>query len=248
MNDEAFERWLPTYRESADPVAVALGDLFQQAMSHWVSETTDTGTSINITASREFLRERRAQFPHRILFFTYSSQFDESVEAEILDSPESRAPFSGSLTPKEILSRKATLLKPNFKQLVHDAHVLAGHYTVALSADEGLLQLPLVWQVPAEEEGKTGFHQDDMWHMTFLFLCEISQAIVAYGGYSGAFFDELTYIQREPRLSARLLWLDQNGRLCFPERDEEAWPLTEIASVLKKTGDRGTADPSSPAL
>jgi hypothetical protein len=55
---------------------------------------------------------------HRILFFLYSSQFDEVIEAHILDSDDKRAGVSDSLTPREILSRKAQLLEPNFKQLV----------------------------------------------------------------------------------------------------------------------------------
>jgi hypothetical protein len=38
MDSEAFERWLPTYRERADTVAAALGALFQEAMTHWASD------------------------------------------------------------------------------------------------------------------------------------------------------------------------------------------------------------------
>jgi hypothetical protein len=127
----------------------------------------------------------------------------EGVEEQILRSDESRAEVSGSLTPREILSRKAQLLEPNFKQLVHDAHVLADHYTVALSANERLRTIPLVWPVPAEAESRTGFSPDHMWQATFYFLCEISRAIVAYGGYSAAFWDEFTFIRREPDLSRR---------------------------------------------
>lgn len=234
MDSEAFERWLPTYRERADTVAAALGALFQEAMTHWVSD--ESGTGLDITRSRQFLKEKRPRFPHRILFFTYSSQFDEAVESEILDSDEKRAGFSESPTPRQILSRKAELLEPNFKQLIHDADVRVGHYTVALSANERLRELPLVWQVPAEPESKTGFPSDYMWHATFYFLCEISHAIIAYGGYSPAFWNEFAYIQNEPDLAARLLWLDQNGALFFPEREQETWPLSEIAKALDKIG------------
>src|SRR5262245_6872585 len=119
MNSEAFERWLPGYRDSAATVAAALGDLFQEAMTHWVHDST--GTSIDITKSREFLKAKRSEFPHRILFFLYSSEFDEDVESEILDSDESRAEAYSSGPPREILSQKAELLEPNFKQLIHAA-------------------------------------------------------------------------------------------------------------------------------
>ena len=232
MDSQAFERWLPTYRDGADAVAAALGQLFQEAMTHWTFD--ESGKNLDITGSREFLKRKRSDFPHRILFFLYSSQFDEDVEASVLDSDEKRAEVSDSLTPREILSRKAQLLEPNFKQLVHDAHVLADHYTVALSANERLRTIPLVWETPAEAESKTGSSPDDMWHTPFYFLCEISRAIVAYGGYSAAFWDEFTFIRREPHLSTRLLWLDQNGELFLPDRQEETWPLSEIANVLNK--------------
>lgn len=230
MDSEAFERWLPTYRDGADAVAADLSRLFQEALTYW--DFDQSSQTLDITRSREFLKGKRAGFPHRILFFLYSSQFDEVIESSILDSDEKRAEAAGSLTPREILSRKARLLEPNFKQLVHDGFTLAGHYTVALSANERLHSIPLVWQVPAEPESKTGFGPDHMWHATFYFLCEISRAIVAYGGYSTAFWDEFTYIRREPDLSARLLWLDQNGELFFPDREQETWPSSEIAKVL----------------
>ena len=232
MDSELFERWLPAYREGADAVAADLGHLFQEAMTYW--DYDQSSQSLGITRSREFLKGKRAEFPHRIVLFLYSSQFDEGVEGEILGSDESRAEVSGSLTPREILSRKAQLLEPNFKQLVHDAHVLADHYTVALSANERLRTIPLVWETPAEAESKTGFSPDYMWQAPFYFLCEISRAIVAYGGYSKSFRNEITYVRGEPDLSARLLWLDQNGELFFPDRQEETWPLSEIANVIAR--------------
>src|SRR4030095_8737874 len=135
MDSELFERWLPTYREGADAVAADLGHLFQEAMTYW--DYDQSSQSLVFARSLEFLKGKRAEFPHRIVLFLYSSQFDEGVEGEILGS-ESWAEVSGSLTLREILSRKAQLLEPNFKQLVHDAQVLAGHYTVALSANERL--------------------------------------------------------------------------------------------------------------
>jgi hypothetical protein len=92
------------------------------------------------------------------------------VESEILDSRESQSAFSDSLRPRDILSRKAELLEKNFKQLIHSAHVEAGHYTVALSANESLRESPLVWEVPSEDEAKTGFSRDYMWHINFV-LC-----------------------------------------------------------------------------
>jgi competence CoiA-like predicted nuclease len=230
MTSAEFEGWLTRYREGAAPVEAALRELFQQAMTHWVNNES----GIEITESREFLRKKRSEFLHRILFFTYSSRFDKAVESEILDTEESRAPFAESLQPIDILSRKAELLEPNFKRFIHHAHVEGNYYTVALSANTRLCQLPLVWTVPAEDEAKTGFPSDFMWQATFMFLCEISQAIVAYGGFSSAFWNELQFIRRERALVDRLLWLDQNGRLFFPDRDQETWPMSDIAKVLKR--------------
>lgn len=232
MTSAEFEGWLAGYRERAAPVAAALSDLFQQAMTHWAKD--ESGTSIEITKSREFLRKKRSEFPHRILLFTYSSQFDKAVESQILDTEESRAPFAESLQPIDILSRKAALLEPNFKRFIHHAHVEGDYYTAALSANTRLCQLPLVWTVPAEDEAKTGFRSDYMWQTTFIFLCEISQAIVAYGGFSPAFWDELQFIRRDRSLVDRLLWLDQNGQLFFAERDQETWPVSDIAKVVQR--------------
>lgn len=227
---EVFERWLSDYRVRTDTVAEALGELFQAAMK--LSVFDKTNNSLKISKCREFLKEKRAEFPFPILFFIYSSQFDEAVESQIVDSEEIQATLSEDLTPEEILTRKASGLEPNFKALTLGADMLAGHYTVALSANESLRKMPLVWEVPAEDESKTGFSSDYMWQMNFCFLCEISHVIIAYGGYSSAFFEELTYIRKEPDLSSRLLWLDQNRRLFFPDKDEETWPLTDIAEVL----------------
>ena len=53
MTSAEFEGWLADYREEAAPVATALGHLFQQAMTRWVKD--ESGTSIDITKSREFL-------------------------------------------------------------------------------------------------------------------------------------------------------------------------------------------------
>ena len=232
MDSEAFERWLPTYRDGADAVAADLGRLFQEALTY--CDLDQSSQTLNIVRARKFLKGKRAEFPHRIVLFLYSSQFDEVVEGQILGSDESRAEVSGSLTPREILSRKAQLLEPNFRQLLHDAHDLADHYTVALSANERLRTIPLVWETPAEAESKAGSSPDDMWHTPFYFLCEISRAIVAYGGYSAAFWEEFSFIRREPHLLARLLWLDQDGELFFPDRQQDSWPLCEIANVLTK--------------
>jgi len=227
---EVFERWLLDYQARTDTVAAALGELFQAATKLSVFDKADN--SLKISKSREFLKEQRSEFPFRILFFIYSSQFDEAVESRILDSEEIKESLPEDLTPEDILTRKASRLEQSFKSLVCAADKLASHYTVALSANESLLEIPLVWEVPAEDESKTGFPSDYMWQMNFRFLCDISHAIIAYGGYSSAFFEELTYIRNEPYLSSRLLWLDQNRRLFFPDKDDETWPLTDIAEVL----------------
>lgn len=228
--DEIFERWLPGYQARSSEVAAALGELFQAAMS--LSEFDETASTLDISGPREFLKGQRDKLSYRILFFIYSSQFDETVESRVLDSEEKKATLSKELTPDEILTRKVSRLELAFKSLALSADVLANHYTVALSANENLRELPLVWDVPAEDESKTGFSPDLMWQMTFRFLCEISHAIIAYGGFSTSFFDELAYTRNEPHLGSRLLWLDQDLQLYFPDKDDETWRLTEIAAVL----------------
>jgi hypothetical protein len=228
--DEMIERWLSDYQARSERVAAALGELFQEAYK--LSEFNKDDNTLHISKPREFLKEQRNGFPYSILYFVYSSQFDEAVESRILDSEDKKAILSNDLTPKEILARKASRLELAFKSLAHKADVVVNHYTVALSAHEGLREFPLVWEVPAEDESKTGFSPNLMWQMTFRFLCEISHAIIAYGGYSSSFFDELTYIRNETYLSNRLLWLDQDLRLYFPEKVDETWPLSEIGAVL----------------
>ena len=228
--DEIFKRWLPGYQARADKVAAALGELFQAAMK--LSEYNKNDSALHLSKSLEFLKEQRDGFPYRVLYFVYSSQFDKAVESQVLDSEEKKALLSKELTPEEILNRKASRLELAFKSLALTADVVANHYTAALSAHEGLLKLPLVWDVPAEDESKTGYSPDLMWQMTFRFLCEISHAIIAYGGFSPSFFDELGYIRNERHLSSRLLWLDQDLQLFFPDKDDETWCLTEIATVL----------------
>jgi hypothetical protein len=231
---EVLKRWLPDYQARAATVAGSLGELFQAAMD--LGEFDKTESVLHITKPREFLKEQRDKVPYRVLYFIYSSQFDKAIEAHVVDSVEKKAMLSQELTPEEILVRKASLLVRAFKSLAHDADVQADHYTVCLSAHEALREFPLVWDVPAEDESKTGFSPDLMWQMTFRFLCEIAHAIVAYGGFSSSFFDELGYIRNEPYLSNRTLWMDQDFRLYFPDHDETTWDLPEIATVLGKIG------------
>ena len=69
--------------------------------------------------------------------------------------------------------------------------------------------------------------------MNFRFLCEISQAIIAYGGYTQSFFDEIVYIRNRPDLNKRTLWLDQDMLLYFPDDMEKTWGLDQIAEVLE---------------
>jgi hypothetical protein len=232
--EATMQRWLADYRPRADIVRAELSALLLAAQQRW--QYDDATSHLDILPSRLFLREQRAVFPHPIVLFLYSSQFDGDVEAEVLDSDALRVPFAHGPSPEEILSRKAAMLEGNFRALALCADLQAGHYTVALSSNEKLHELPLVWEVPTLDEGETGVPHDAMWQTTFVFLCEMAHAIVAYGGYSSHFFDELTYINRDPHLRPRLLWMDQERQLMFPddvERGvERAWPIGAIEEAL----------------
>ncbi len=103
---EVFARWLPDYELRADQVAAALGRLFQEAMQ--LAEFDEADNTLDVTKPREFLMEQRGQFPYRILFLIYSSRFDELVEAEIINSPESQAALPEGMTVQEILAHKVS--------------------------------------------------------------------------------------------------------------------------------------------
>ncbi len=229
--EEPFGRWLSSYETRAEEVAAALGALFQASLD--LADFDEVDKSFDFGRSKQFLRKERDDLPFRILLFTYSSRFDETVEGRVIDSEEKKATLAAEgVTAQEVFAEKLEYLEEALRNLVFCADALANHYTVVLATDQRFRGLPLVWDVPAEDESKTGYPRDAMWHVNFLFLCEISRAIIAYGGLSPSFFEEYRYIRGEPQLKGRLLWLDQDSHLFFPDRPEERWHLKEIGTVL----------------
>ena len=75
--DEIFRRWLPGYQARAATVAGSLGELFQAAMD--LGEFDKTESVLHIAKPREFLKEQREKLPYRVLYFIYSSQFDQAI-------------------------------------------------------------------------------------------------------------------------------------------------------------------------
>jgi hypothetical protein len=238
--DEIFERWLTGYVPRAEVVERDLGALFQEAMCHEVPGAITANQGV--TTSLHFLRERRETLPHPILLFIYSSQFDLQLADELLDPAAVKAAIPEGLTAQEVFDRKAEKLERVFKAFVLSADVAAQHYVAALMASGKAPELPLVWQVPAEDEAKTGFPSNAMWWTTFQFLCEVARAIVIYGGFTRHLFDELQYVRGTPHLRGRVLWLDQDMNLFFPDRLDEQWSVKDLRALLEKVEQIAAAD------
>lgn len=233
---EKFDYWLEDYLQRSQDAAGALGDIFMKAMELSLSHGQDNVMHKN--KSLEFLKAKREEFPFKIIYFLYSSRFDKTVESEVFDTEDKRAAFdadyNSEITPEQLMQRKVSLLDRAFNALSLMADVISGHYTVVLSDHQMLRKFPLAWEFETEEESQTGFSADLMWQTNFQYLCELADAIVAYGGVSSSFLDELTYISNRPDLDKRLLWLDQDLKLCFPKDPDTSWGLNEIDTVLKK--------------
>lgn len=235
---EKYGLWLNNYLERSDEVTTQLGQFFHTALS--LMEKTDDN-ALDFSKCLDYIKTHRDEFPYRLIYVLYSSRFDKEFEKDIIDTPEKREAFmeeywsnsETGLTPEELMQRKVELLDEAFQRLSLTADVLAGHYTVMLSDHPELQKYPLVWDLPLEDEAVTGYSPDLFWQMNFRFLCEISQAIIAYGGYTKSFFDEIVYIRNRPDLDERTLWLDQDMRLYFPDNMEKTWGLDQIAEVLE---------------
>jgi hypothetical protein len=230
--DQVYERWERDYIPRAEAVGDDVAALCQRAFDPERLESAEPGTLIDQAV--QFVREQRQTFPHTIILFIYASRYDPVVAGELLDPAVTQATLPEGVTQEAIFGRKAAKLDQVFKAFALIADQTAHHYVAALMAGTDVPQLPLVWEVPTPDEATTGYPRDLMWWSTFRCLCELAQAIVAYGGLTEALFDELSYIRQTPHLKKRLLWLDVDANLFFPDRDDEQWPLVELPAVLQR--------------
>jgi hypothetical protein len=224
--------WLADYGRRAHVVEHELAMMFQKALAREVPAEIDMIR--RKTASILYLRRRRRTFAHRIVLFTYSSRFDSAVADRLLDPQTVKAALPEGLSAQAMFERKSANLEMAFRTLVRIADTGAQHHVAALMSREAGSGLPLVWDVPAQDPAETGFPRDAMWWLTFQYLCEISSAIVAYGGFTQLMIDELSHIHGNPRLGRKLLWLDGNLNLFFPRNDEQHWPLDRLPELLTK--------------
>lgn len=240
--DRIYERWLPDYTQRAQGVERELATLLGEAFG-----SERPGALLKnqgVTTSLQFLRKRRNAFPHPIVLFIYSSRFDRQVSEQLLDPAVTKAALPEGVTAQNLFDHKAEKLDGVFKAFVLCADVIAHHFVAALRSSGEGPRLPLVWEVPSEDEQKTGFSRDAMWWVNFQYLCEVARAVVAYGGLTQHLFAELSYIRRKRHLNKRLLWLDLNLNLFFPDRVEEQWPLQELPVLLERIESATASKPS----
>jgi len=228
--NEIYARWQPAYIKRAAEVERAIGELFMKAFDQ--EKPGALTKNQGVTTSLEFLKEQRNIFPHDIVLFLYSSRYDQKAMVELLDHETVKAALSDDLTPGEIFERKAARLDKNFRLFTLLVDSLAQHYVLALMGGYGRPNFPLVWELPVENTVEAGYSTDIMWWINFQYACELSRAIVDYGGFTRPHFDELTYIRGHEHLNRKLLWLDQDLNLQFPDNLDESWPPDEIAKVL----------------
>ncbi|MHA2402333.1 MAG: hypothetical protein ACXADH_05015 [Candidatus Kariarchaeaceae archaeon] len=232
-NQEAnklYARWLPAYVKRAAEVEGAIGDLFTKAFEQ--EKPGDLTKNQGVTTSLEYLKEQRKIFPHAIILFLYSSRYDQKTMDELLDQETVKAALPDDLTPREIFERKAARLDKNFTLFTLLADSLAYHYVLALMGGDDRPDLPLVWELPVKDEKETGYSPHAMWWINFQYACEVSRAIVDYGGFTDPHSNELIYIRGHQHLSRKLLWLDQDLNLFFPDNPDESWAPDEIGKVL----------------
>lgn len=231
--------WLDGYLRRSQPVARDLGTLFQRALLREVP--AEIGRFRRDTASIRFLRRQRRRFAHRVLLFVYASRFDADFAGGLVDERTAAQVLPAGTSARQLFERKSAGLDEAFAALVYTADVAAGHQVAALMSGPRWAPLPLVWQVPAEDERATGFARDAMWWLTFEYLCEICRAIVAYAGLTPLMHEELRHIRANPRLHRRLLLMDGEHRLYFAGRDERTWPLAELPDLLARIEARRAA-------
>lgn len=235
---QSDHEWLAAYAERATVVERELGAMFQKALTREVP--AEIGTFRHTTASIRYLQRRRRTFPHRIVLLVYSSRFDPAFAADTLDAQKLTGSTIDGLPVHEAFARKSAVLAPSLHALIRAADQGAGHYVAALMSGPESPGLPLIWDVPAHDEAKTGFPRDAMWWLTFQYLCEISRAIVAYVGLTPLMLEELRHIRQNRRLARRLVCLDGKLNLYFPDDAEDRqWPLDQLPAVLQRIEARG---------
>jgi hypothetical protein len=229
--DQVYERWERDYIPRAKAVGADVSALFARAFDSKLPESARQDEVVEEAV--EYVRAQRAAFPHQIVLFIYSSRFDPEVAKELLDPAVTKASLPVNVTEEELFAHKANNLKDVFKTVALWADHATGHYVTALMAAADAPGLPLVWEAPTPD-ASTGVTRDMMWWATFRCLCELARAIVAYGGVTPALFTELSHVLQTPHLEKRLVWLDVNQNLFFPDRIDEKWPLVELPAVLQK--------------
>jgi len=228
------DRWRPEYVERAAHVESELTQLFQEAVT--TEEPHDLLEHGGVSKSLPYIAMRSEEFEHRIVLFLYSEQFDDKFAGTILSPDE---PYrAGDPTPRAVFERKVARLGKIFEPFVLLTDSLTRHYVAALMQGRHGSELPLIWDVPTPAEEETGVSDFAMWWTSFQYLCEISKAIFAYGGFSQEFSNELAYVCGKTHLRRRLLWLTQDLDMYFPDNDTVTWPATDMATVLAEIEDR----------
>lgn len=228
--DEHYRQWLPGYVEAARDVQIRLSELFQDAIAR--EKPGDIYANQGVTTSLDFLRDAAADFPHPLILFLYSNRFDPEVERAVTEASGTTPELPDGLTPAEILRRKVEVFPDLFKAFAMITNSLTAHFVCALMSEDQNPGLPLVWEVPVADERETGYSADALWYVSFQYLCEVARCIVAYGGMSRPFYDELDYIAGRAHLRERLYWLDQEGRLFSPQNEARTWSMAEIGDLL----------------
>jgi len=234
---EIMNRWRPAYVERASALEADLAQLFQDAIT---KETPgDLTKHGGVSSSLTYLRSRAKEREDQLVLFLYSGHFDPEVASDLLNPDK---PYRvGDPTPREIFEHKISRLQEVFEPFVLLTDTLAGHFVAALMQGRHGSDLPLIWDVPTYDEAETGYSPHALWWTSFQYLCEISTAIFAYGGYSREFRHELNYVVGRPHLKRRLLWLDQDLNMYFPDDDTVTWPGNEVAEALAEAQRRSVA-------
>lgn len=234
---EIMSRWRTGYVARASVLETELAALFQEALlKEAPGDMTKHG---EVSSSLTYLSSRATKRRDQLVIFLYSGNFDPEVARELVnpDQPYRR----GDPTPREIFEHKVSRLDTVFEPFVLMTDTFAKHYVAALMQGRRGSDLPLIWDVPTPDESETGYSSHAMWWTNFQYLCEISSAIFAYGGFTREFRDELTYIIGKPHLKRRLLWLDQDLQMYFADDDTVTWPADKVADALAEARRRSAA-------
>lgn len=233
LTDQIDRSLLEEYKPRAERVNSELNQLFEKAMSHG----TDSLDLFEMMApSLEFLRRKRKALPYRIVLFLYASQFDPEVRRGMIDGSEPEQ-SPGDPSPVQVLTRKVELLDSAFFGLLSEIAARPDHYVAALMKEPDKLEIPLIWRTPEIRYEEDGNPKDVAWVHPLAFLCEISSAIVTYGGFSRGFILEKGYLDQNQHLGKRAVWMYQDLTLRrMGEEDGRIWHLSEIETLLDDLG------------